>query len=542
MIPSPKPLLASPLADGMPTGAQLAALDEAAALHSLGVDIRGLSSEEAQARLSRFGSNALPAPAHTPWYWELTRNFLHLLAILLWIAAALAWAAGMPQLSIAILLVVIVNGVFSYWQQFKAHQAVDALNRLIPQRAHVRRNGVDAEIAADVITIGDILLLGEGDAIAADARLLSAQRLRVDNSSLTGESRPASRRLGAVNAANIPTTQFANLVLAGTTVTAGRAEAVVYATGKNTEFGRLAKLTHEQPAQISTLQREMQRITRLITVLALATGLLFLLLGRTLGQLTWVDGFVFALGIIVANVPEGLLPTLSLALALGVRRMAARKAIVKRLEHVETLGAVTTIVTDKTGTITENEMTVCSLWTPAGEVQVTGSGYKPSGDLQCAVEAVPCEMIRAAALCCDARLVPPKDANDTWAAIGDPMEAALITLAGKAGLDVDELKQYTRIDEIPFDALRKRMLTFQQDGNRVLACMKGATEQVLNCCTCIADRHSVSPLTPEAITIIESARDRLAQRGWRVSLSPSAAWRWETTTIQVLNGNKSWYF
>ena len=232
----------------------------------------------------------------------------------------------------------------------------------------------------------------------------------------------------------------------------------------------------------------MIRITRLITILAVTMGVMFFVLGAAIAHLSPLEGSLFALGIIVANVPEGLLPEVSLTLAMSARRMAVRKAIVKRLERVETLGAVTVIVTDKTGTLTENQMTVREAWLPSANWQFEGSGYEPSGRVS-SIDSVTEDfhnlehLLRCAALCCDARLKPPSAAKCKWTVVGDPTEAAIVVAAAKFGISEDRLREYPRLAELPFDSVRKRMTTIQADGTAAFVCIKGALEEVISRCT-----------------------------------------------------------
>jgi magnesium-transporting ATPase (P-type) len=497
--------------------AQMAACSSAdEVLSRLHATAAGISNEEARARIERFGPNVLPRPPRASWLLQFSKNFLHLFAILLWIGAALSWWAQMPQLAAAIVIVVFINGVFSYWQQHRAQQAVDALERLLPAMVKVRRSGEECLIESAGIALGDIVLLAEGDAVPADIRLLSATQFRVDNSALTGESRsiPLSAAPAAGNSGVL-----SNIAFAGTTVAAGRAEGVIIASGKKTEFGRLVDLTQEQPPRQSTLEREIERITRVITILALAMGVLFFLLGAGVAGLSTSQGFVFALGIIVANVPEGLLPTLSLALAMSVRRMARRNAIVKRLERVETLGAVTVIVTDKTGTLTENQMTVREVWTPDAQYSVSGEGYSPTGDIRCAQgngQADLSPLLLAAALCCDARLKAPEDDTGIWHAIGDPTEAALLTLAQKGGVSDREMLPFPRIAELPFDSSRRRMTTIHANGQGILACTKGAAEEVVARCRFSSRQGKLVPFDDFQRETIVHATATMAAHGLRV--------------------------
>ncbi len=335
------------MADARPNGSSeigaascaAASIDEA--LQRLDTGRNGLTSEEAAVRLSRRGPNVLPSAVRRVWYLELGANFVHLFALLLWAGAILAVLAGMPQLAWAIVAVILVNGLFSYWQEYEAEQAAEALGALLPRQVTVRRDGSVQMVAASEVVPGDILILAEGEAVPADARVIASDRLRLDLSSLTGESRPVPRISREVDASGRTLTGLSNLAFAGTAVASGRGEAVVFATGGATEFGRIARLTQAQRERPSPLQRELSRVTRFVTALAIALGVVCFVLGTSLGGLSPAAAFVFAIGIIVANVPEGLLPTLTLALAFGVRRMAARKALVKRLSAVETLGAAT---------------------------------------------------------------------------------------------------------------------------------------------------------------------------------------------------------
>lgn len=479
------------------TASPIAALSVDDALEHLATSREGLIAAEATARLRRFGRNSLPRPRRSYWFAEMGRQFFHLIAILLWTAALLAWWVGMPELSVAVVIVIVINGLFSYWQQFRAEKAVEALESLLPRHATVRRSGEETTLSADEVALGDVLILSEGNAIPADARVITCQRLRVDMSSLTGESRPVGRNSDPCRVLSGSAAELWNVVLAGTFVSSGRAEAVVFATGSHTEFGRLAALTHAQPSQPSPLQKQMTRITRVITLLAIGMGLFFFALGWGLGRLTPLQGFVFALGIIVANVPEGLLPTLSLALAIGVRRMAGRNAIVKRLERVEALGAVTVIVTDKTGTLTHNQMTVRGIWCAGQTYDVSGRGYDPAGLVSHNGNPIHDEhgvtrLLQTAALCCDARLVAPDIEHSSWGTVGDPTEAALLAAAQKAGITGATLAATPRMAEVPFDSIRKRMTTIQQFKDGPVACTKGALSEILPRCTSLAEDASSS--------------------------------------------------
>jgi Ca2+-transporting ATPase len=501
--------------------AQWASLSVDAVLSALATSRNGLDREEAAARLARCGQNALPHPARRSWYVELGANFIHLFALLLWVGGALAWLAAMPQLTWAIVAVIIINGLFSYWQEYQAERAAEALAALLPRQVTVRRQGDEQLLAATEVVPGDLLVLSEGIAVPADARVIVTERLRLDTSALTGESRPVPRSADPVDVDNRSATVLPNLVFAGTSVASGRGEAVVFATGAATEFGRIAQLTGGQRERPSPLQLELGRITRIVTVLAVVLGMVFFVIGTQLAGLTPAAGLLFAIGIIVANVPEGLLPTLTLALALGVRRMAARRALVKRLSAVETLGATTVILTDKTGTLTENEMTVRELWTGGVGYRVSGVGYEPVGGIESiggggSDPVAVRELLRAAALCCDARLLAPDQQRPRWEAVGDPTESAILAAAAKIGLPHESLAAWPRLAELPFDSTRKRMSTIQQIDGEPVACVKGAPSELLPRCRIARWEGAVGSFDEPHRRQVQAAHDAFASRGLRV--------------------------
>jgi Ca2+-transporting ATPase len=425
----------------------------------------GLSAEEASRLLAQHGPNEIAEAKGPSHVRQFLANFVGLLALLLWAGAALALVAGMPELSVAIVVVILVNAVFSYFQEHRAEQAVAALRKMLPLRVRVRRDAETVEIANEEIVPGDVLLLAPGDRVAADADLLVASDLRVDESTLTGES------------ARVAPEEH---VLAGTYVTAGTAEALVTATGMATRFGRIAELAQQTQRERSPLERELDHLTRIVALLAVAIGGLFFVVA-TLAGMGLTDRFVFAIGVTVALVPEGLLPTVTLSLALATQRMAKRNALVRRLSSVETLGETTVICTDKTGTLTENQMTAQRIWTPDGELTVEGAGYEPFGRFHAdegVIDPSPLvELLRAGLLCNDARLI---HGQDGWSILGDPTEAALVVLAEKGGLRHEqEAARAPRLSELPFSSERKRMTTVHLVGDERVAYVKGAAEVIL---------------------------------------------------------------
>ena len=460
----------------------------------------GLTTAQARERLARFGPNVLAQAEGTPWWRAFAQNLVHLFALLLWAGAVLAAVGGLPQLAIAIVVVILVNAVFSFAQEHRAERAVEALGRVLPQRARVRRDGRPQEIDAQGLVPGDLMLLAAGERISADATVQSAVELRVDMSTLTGESRPVGRH--ATNGTVGVGFEAPDRVFAGTHVFSGTAEAVVTATGMATELGRIAGLTQSAPRRPSPLELEMRRVTRVVALLSMLIGVTFFALAGALGM-PLTDRFLFAIGVIVANVPEGLLPTVTLSLALATQRMARRNAIVRRLSSVETLGCTTVICTDKTGTLTTNEMTVRRLWTPGGTLELEGVGYRPDTRLATPGDAVR-ELARAGALCNDATL---EEVDGTWRVIGDPTEGALLTLAHKAGIDpMLEAHRYPRRGEVPFDSRRKRMTTVHDTPSGLTAYVKGAPALVV----------ARTALAEEARTRALAAADRLARDGLRV--------------------------
>ena len=471
----------------------------------------GLTSAEARAELARVGPNVLSAGPGPRWLLRFARNFTHLFALLLWAGAGLALLGGQPPLAIAIVAVIVVNAIFSFAQEYRAERAVEALRQMLPQRVRVRRDGRPCELTADELVPGDVMLLASGDRVSADGQLLLEVELKVDMSALTGESRPVRRHVGAGTHGRAGI-DAADRVFAGTHVVAGSGEAVVRATGMATELGRIARLTHGAQRRMSPLEREMGRMTRLVAVLSVSIGTAFFLLAGTLGM-GLTERFVFAIGVIVANVPEGLLPTVTLSLALATQRMARRNAIVRRLSSVETLGATTVICTDKTGTLTANEMTVRRVWLPCGDLDVSGAGYAPAGELTVRSGHVDAgvleELGRAVALCNDATLQP---AGGRWQVIGDPTEGALLTLARKLGLDPStESHRYPRRGEVPFDSARKRMTTLHDSGEGLTAYVKGAPAAVIARTTLADDERgralaAADALARESLRVLAVAR------------------------------------
>ncbi|GIJ48099.1 ATPase [Virgisporangium aliadipatigenens] len=424
----------------------------------------GLTTTQAHRLLATVGTNALPV-TRGPQAWRmLLGQFTHFFALMLWAATGFALLAGMPQLAVAIVVVILVNGGFAFWQEYRADRAADRLRDLMPATATVRRDGRRRTVPVAELVPGDLVLLESGDRVSADLRTVQAVGLAVDESLLTGESVP--RRAAGGEA-----------LYAGTFVVEGAGEAVVAKTGSATRLAAIAALTRRTPPPRSPLARRLDRVVGVVGASALVVGVLFFGLALLLGT-SAMEGFVFALGVTVALVPEGLLPTVTLSLARGAHTMATRKALVKHLEAVETLGSVTFICTDKTGTLTRNEMVVTRVWTPAGTARIDGSGYDPRGTVEATdeVRGAVAEIAYAAVRASSGRLAR-RDGG--WVPSGDPMEVALHVLARRAGVDVTtrERREPT-LARHPFDP--RLLLSSTLVGDTLY--VKGAPESVLARC------------------------------------------------------------
>ncbi|MGW4488986.1 cation-translocating P-type ATPase [Amycolatopsis sp. NPDC004368] len=458
-------------------------------LRDLRTGPNGLTAREAARRLQVSGPNTLPAHGGRKWPLELVRQFVHPLALLLWLAGALAWVAGTTNLAIAIAGVIVLNGLLAFVQEQQAEKAVEALGRYLPARASVLRDGSPQHVPVAELAPGDVLLLDEGGRVPADARLIEGL-LDVDASMLTGESLPVTRTAAATDDAARPLDSPV-LVFSGTVCVAGAARAVVHATGRHTEIGRIASLSARVGREESPLERQVRRVAWLIAGVAVLVGLAFLPLGWLAG-LSWSAAFVFAIGLLVANVPEGLLPTITLALAAGVRSMAKAGALVKRLSAVETLGSTTVICTDKTGTLTRNAMHVEEVSGALGDI-LPDSGVLAETLARCSTA-------------------------DLAAETGDPTELALLGFAAEQGTVLTPAERAVDRESLyAFDPRLKRMSTVDHAGASLRVATKGAPEQVVPLCATVLDAGGAEiPLTPELRAPIAGRVDEMAGRALRV--------------------------
>ena len=496
---------------------------------ALGSAPGGLTQAEAQARQAAQGKNLITTEKKGSPVLAFLSNFTHLMACLLWAAGIIAFVAGLPELGVAVWLVNVINGCFSFWQEYRAGKATDALKKMLPSYASVIRDGQEQRILAEDLVPGDVMVLAEGDKISADARVVRASDLQVNQSTLTGESNPVRKTADAVLEEDLTQAETPNLIFAGTSVSEGNGRAVVTRIGMDTEFGKIAHLTQNMEESESPLQRQLNRTTKQITIFAGCMGLLFFLLDTLFVGSGFAAAFIFSLGMVVAFIPEGLLPTVTLSLAMAVQRMSKRNALVKKLNSVETLGSTSVICTDKTGTLTQNEMTVNHLWTVSHEYDLTGVGYSPEGSVRLGekdVEAADDDDLRmlviGGALCSNARLVEPEEPDGRYTVLGDPTEACLLVSAQKAGVDpAAQEAAWPRVRELPFESRRKRMTTIHQlpesvDGARRVAFVKGAPGEVVALSTRVRVDGEVVPMTAGLREKIMSANDAYAADGLRV--------------------------
>ncbi|MFE3493121.1 cation-translocating P-type ATPase [Streptomyces sp. NPDC059175] len=487
--------------------------DDARTTHIAHAPPAGLTGREAARRLETHGRNEVRTNRSVPPHARVLAQLRDPLIMVLLGAVVLTLAIGDHADAVVIALVIVVNTTVGVMQEVKADHAVAALSALSAPTARVLRDGSGRAVPATDVVPGDVLLLGEGDIVAADARLLEGSALLVDESMLTGESAPVEKDV-------LPGHPESATLSAGTVAVRGRGVAEVTATGADSALGRIAALL-EGRAEPTPLQRRLATLGRILALVTLALCLLVFGLGLVHG-LPPTTMAVTAISLAVAAVPESLPAVVTLALALGARRMAARHAVVRKLPAVETLGSVTVLATDKTGTLTEGSMTVEQVWMPGGAVEFTGVGYAPRGDVRVdgrvarAGQLGPVrELLTVSALCNDAELRPPAGApgaaDGRWTALGDPTDAALLAAAGKAGCDDRRLlrETYPRTREEPFDSLRKRMTTVHTTPHgHLLICLKGAPETVLD-----------PEVVDEGTRLLDRARQEaalLASRGYRV--------------------------
>lgn len=484
----------------------------------------GLTNEEAKLRLKKYGFNQLSEKRQIPFIYKFFTHLKDLFGILLLVAAILSYVSGSPELALIILAVVFVNIFVSIFQEARAEKAMETLKSWMPEYAKVFRGGELKKISVKEIVPGDVVQLEEGDRVPADARLLEVFDLWTNNVPLTGESEPQPRVAEPVKVVEKAYLYAPDLVFMSTSVAKGQGKAVVYATGMDTQFGKIASLTQTIKEADSPLQREIALTAKYDFIIAVVVGTVFFAVSYGVLRASPSASFLFMIGVMVACVPEGLQVTVSSALAINVLKMVKQHVLVKRLSAVQTLGSVTVICTDKTGTITKGEMTVNKLWVKDRVIEISGLGYMPVGDFT--INGQPLEesetksldkILEIAALCNGAKVDPPSDKNKNWSVIGDPTDGALLVAALKYGQIIEEIiEEKPTIDIVPFSFERKRMSTIHAVEDDILIYTKGAPRNILDLCTKMFVEGKVEDLTQENMDWIETRIHEFANEGLRV--------------------------
>jgi potassium/sodium efflux P-type ATPase len=502
---------------------QLCMLSKEEIFNKFGISEAGLSAKEAEIRLEESGPNTIRELGKKPSIFQFFDQFKNLFAVLLLIASLLAAVSGMLELSMAIVLIVIINAVVGMLQEHRAGKVAEELKKLVPLNARAIRDDREIVVSAGELVLGDLIILEEGDRVPADARLIESFEVSVSNMALTGESNPQERFSDPVLTTALSKTEIPNIVWMGTTIASGHGKAIIFATGMKTEFGAITNLTQAIKAEPSPLQKEISGAAKTVSIMATLLGIIFFFIGIML-KITLLDAFLFGIGVVVACVPEGLQATISVSLAMGMRRMARRNALVKRLSAVETLGCTTVICSDKTGTITKGEMTVTRAWVNNNVLQVTGVGNQPFGDFILNDKKILISdlagldlLLKAALLCNNAKLIPPSNTNSSWETTGDPTEVALIVAAAKLGFDPNlELHEKQRTCMLPFDSKRKMMSSIYKASGKDIAYIKGAPKEVLSRCKYLLLDGSSKNLSSKHREKINAQVDEFAEEGLRV--------------------------
>jgi Ca2+-transporting ATPase len=480
----------------------------------------GLTNPEAARRLAEFGPNELQAAGRVSPWAILLEQFKNVLIIILLLATALSAFLGHGVEAIAITVIVLFAVVLGFVQEYRAERAIEALRKMAAPEATVIREGRERSVPARELVPGDLILLATGDKVPADVRLIEAVNLQTVEAALTGESAPVEKHTRPLEDERLPTGDRKNMAYAGTAVTYGRGRAVVVATGMATEFGKIARMLEAVETSKTPLQVNLDRVGHALARAAVVVVIIIVALGLFRGQ-PFIEMFIFGVALAVAVVPEALPAVVTISLALGVKRMVRRNALVRRLPAVETLGSTSVICSDKTGTLTRDEMTTRRLFVGGRLLEVSGTGYEPRGTFSMNGTAVePNEplslLLRAAMLASDARL-ERNEAGDKWEVKGDPTEGALVVAAAKAGLGKAELDaQFPRVSEIPFTAETKRMTTLHETPDGITAYAKGAPEVIVQSCARQLTERGEEPLDDaRRAEVLEVAR-RMAGEALRV--------------------------
>lgn len=484
---------------------------------------KGLSNTDAQKRFTQYGENQLAILAKTPKWLQFLLQFKDVLVIILIVAGVISFAIEDFRGGSIMFIIVLINAFIGYFQEHKAERIMDSLKKLIQSPAKVYRNGELIELAQARLVPGDILYLEEGDKVPADIRIIESFNLRTNDFSLTGESMPQEKHSRTIKKKSSLADRD-NMAFLGTTVATGNAKGVIVATGMNTELGRIASLTQEERKSKSPLQLEMQSIANRITVFAIMIAIM--LFSITIWQgLGFNIALIYALGIAVAVVPQALPMQITVALSNGVGRLAKKNAVIKKLSSVETLGSTNVICTDKTGTLTKNEITVKYIWFDGHQYEVSGVGYEPVGDIvdpngkkltEREIEKIEI-MLDTATMASNAEIHEPDKDHPGWYPIGDPTEAALITVSTKLGTrSPKEDKENPELKEFPFDSDRKRMSSIRQFEDKKVLCMKGAIDSVLSVSKYIYERGKTAKLTKKDAEMLNTLNAEYSKKAMRV--------------------------
>ena len=484
---------------------------------------KGLPSEEAQKRLSQYGENKLTTIVKTPQWLQFLLQFKDVLVIILIVAGIISLAVGNFRDGSIMFIIVLINASIGYLQEHKAERIMDSLKELVQSPAKVFRNSDLIELSQEKLVPGDIIYLEEGDKVPADIRVIESFNLRTNDSSLTGESMPQEKHSNTIKKASSLADRD-NMAYLGTTVASGNAKGAIVETGMNTELGKIAGLAQEEEKSQTPLQVELGTLGNRITIFAIIIGII--LFGVTIWQGLGLNlALIYALGIAVAVVPQALPMQITVALSNGVARLARRNAVVKKLSSVETLGSTNVISTDKTGTLTKNEMTVKYLWFDGQQYEITGVGYEPKGTIldssgreltEGEIDKIEI-MLDTATMASNAEIHEPDENHPGWYPIGDPTEAALITASTKLGTrSPREDEESPELQEFSFDSERKRMSSVRQFDNRAVLCMKGALDSMLSISKHIYRNGKAAAITEQDIDIIKRSSVEYSQKAMRV--------------------------
>ncbi|AGB40703.1 cation transport ATPase [Halobacteroides halobius DSM 5150] len=485
----------------------------------------GLSESEAKKRLDDYGPNQLKQEsAISPWE-ILVEQFKNIIVILLIIASGISFVIGDVLEGVAVLAVIIINAIFGFFTEYKAEKSVQALKEMVTTKAKVIRDGSLTEVDADKIVPGDLLVLDEGDKVTADGRLIKADNLAIAEAVLTGEAEPVDKNTDTLKKEDIPLAERSNMVFMGSSVTRGNGVAVVTGTATDTQMGQISDMLHETESEATPLEERLDKMGKSLIVVTLVIAAIVSVVGIFIGREV-MEMIETGVALAIAAVPEGLPAVATITLAIGMKKMAQYNALVKRLPAVETLGSTTVICTDKTGTLTENQMTLKEIYLGQDEdvVEITGTGYKPEGEFKIGEETInPQEneklslILKGGTLCSNAVV---KEEDSLWNVVGDPTEGALVTAAQKAGFDREEMQHeggYEKLEEIPFTSDAKYMaVSYQTPEEKELVVAKGAPSVIIDMCDQISTQGDVKSLAESTKENLREKNEAMAQKGLRV--------------------------